>query len=154
MDVVFADDDVDIRKEVEEAFEEFRAAGAKTRCGKRSFSDIKIFKNKKAALEYLDEMFSKEVEYPFLIISDLRMENSQAGIELCKFVRHRSNSKHIPFVIVSQADNEADIDKSFSAGANLYIVKGEEPEFFPKAIREIFKLFSETSNIPHRTVVA
>ena len=59
---------------------------------------------------------------PDLIVLDLMMPG-MSGLEVCKLLKMRSDTKHIPIIILSALNREVDRTYAKEAGANLYMTK-------------------------------
>lgn len=59
---------------------------------------------------------------PRLILLDLKMPKVD-GIEVTKVLKSDKNTRKIPIVIMTSSEEEKDMTKSYSLGANSYIVK-------------------------------
>jgi len=59
---------------------------------------------------------------PDLIISDLMMPHMD-GFELCRCVREEPQISHIPFIMLTAKNNEADIQTSYDCGADVFLSK-------------------------------
>lgn len=59
---------------------------------------------------------------PDLIISDLMMPHMD-GFELCRCVRDDAQTSHIPFIMLTAKNNEADIQTSYDCGADVFLSK-------------------------------
>lgn len=59
---------------------------------------------------------------PRLILLDLKMPKID-GIEVTKIIKSDPDIRHIPIVIMTSSEEERDISRSYSFGANSYIVK-------------------------------
>ncbi len=59
---------------------------------------------------------------PDLIISDLMMPNMN-GFELCHCVREEIQTSHIPFIMLTAKNNEADIRTSYDCGVDVFLSK-------------------------------
>jgi two-component system, response regulator len=59
---------------------------------------------------------------PRLILLDLKMPKVD-GIEVTRIVKGDETTRHIPIVIMTSSQEEKDVSRSYSLGANSYIVK-------------------------------
>ena len=59
---------------------------------------------------------------PDLIVLDLMMPG-MSGLEVCKLLKMRSDTKHIPIIILSALNREVDREYAKEAGANLFMTK-------------------------------
>lgn len=68
------------------------------------------------ALEYLNE------DIPDLVILDYMLPGMN-GIELCRTIRQRSDTKHIPILMLSARGDVAIVEEAKEAGATGYLSK-------------------------------
>jgi len=61
-------------------------------------------------------------QLPALILLDLRMPRA-TGFEVLKWIRSHPELGHLPVVILSGSELQADIRQAYSVGANSYLVK-------------------------------
>ena len=135
---IVIDDDEDCREDVINAFPN----GRLTKC--LEYSSSTEFQNR-----FLKKLRSKNTdEMPGVVFLDIRMEQENSGIELLKSIRRRKKLKKTPVIMISSSDDEIDVDSSFRYGANLYIVKSEEPRHFAKTIQCIVKILSTDGMLP------
>lgn len=59
---------------------------------------------------------------PYLIISSVLLPE-QDGVTLCRLVKSRANTCHIPFIMLTALSEKDDIIRGFDAGADDYIIK-------------------------------
>ncbi len=83
---------------------------------------------------------------PSLILLDLKMPR-MGGLEMLPIIKSDLDLKHIPVVILTTSDIDADIKESFRNGAAGYLVKPVTFENLVKAIR-IFDLYWTLSELP------
>lgn len=77
----------------------------------------------------------KKVE-PAVILLDLKLPKID-GLEVLKRIRADEGTRHIPVVILTSSDEEADIIKSYDLGCNSYVRK---PVAFAEFVTAIQKL--------------
>lgn len=59
-----------------------------------------------------------------VILTDIDMPE-MSGIELCRRLKKKDDTRDIPVVVVSSLDSEEDIEKGFEVGATYYIAKSD-----------------------------
>jgi two-component system response regulator len=73
---------------------------------------------------------------PKIVFLDLKMPKVN-GIEVLEKIKSHSNTKDIPVVILTSSNEDPDIKKCYSLGANSYVVKPIEFENFSKQVAEL-----------------
>ncbi len=77
---------------------------------------------------------------PDLIILDLGLEN-QSGHDLCRVLRKRPETKHIPILIYTGADDIENLTQAFDFGADDYVIKSARPlELVARVVAKIRRL--------------
>ena len=74
-------------------------------------------------------------QMPDVVLLDLMMPNID-GYEVLRRLRSNSETKHLPVIILSALNSDADIIKGFKAGANDFVTK---PIIMDKLIKAILK---------------
>lgn len=89
---------------------------------------------------YLMEYLEKEdTPLPFLLFLDLNMPRKN-GLQCLKEIRATEKLREVPVAIYSTSSTEADIEKTFMNGANIYIKKPND--------------FSSLKEVLHKVVMA
>lgn len=92
-------------------------------------SDIHIEQGVAAAFSYLHHQIEHHTALPRLILVDLKLTNG-SGLDIVHYIRHHDRLHLIPVIILTSSDAHADIQTSYRAGANAYVVKpGTYSEF-------------------------
>lgn len=76
-----------------------------------------------------------------LVLLDLNLPD-MTGINILKQLKSNSHVKHLPVVILTTTDDEAEIKRCYDLGANVYITKPVEYDSFANAIRQLGLFFS------------
>lgn len=74
--------------------------------------------------------------HPKLFLLDLKMPK-MSGIQVLEKVKSDSDLRSIPVVILTSSQEDPDISKCYSLGANSYIVKPVDSNNFFNSIKEI-----------------
>lgn len=74
--------------------------------------------------------------HPKLILLDLKMPK-MSGMQVLEKVKSDDELKSIPVVILTSSQEDPDIEKCYSLGANSYIVKPVDSNNFFNSIKEI-----------------
>lgn len=77
-----------------------------------------------------------------LILLDLKLPKIN-GLEVLEKIKSDQQSKSIPVVVLTSSDHDKDILKSYSLGANSYIVKPVELDNFIYTVEKIGLYFLE-----------
>jgi len=89
--------------------------------------------------EALDFLFgrgshaSRSLTHPKVVLLDLKMPRV-GGLEVLKQIKQDARTRMIPVVVLTSSKEEPDIERSYSLGANSYIVKPVGFEAFIQAV--------------------
>ena len=97
--------------------------------------------NGKEAIELIEN------HSPDLIILDWMMPK-MSGIDVCRTLRSRSETKQIPIIILSARSEDSDKSLGLDTGADDYISKPVKPKILLKKISNIAKKISSEKNAP------
>ncbi len=84
----------------------------------------------------LDYLFGDSMKRPVIILLDLRMPKVD-GLQVLKKIKTHNSTKHIPVVVLTTSDNDADIKTAYKYHANSYLVKPSGFQNFSMLIREL-----------------
>lgn len=94
-------------------------------------------------LEALDFLFctgqfkTREGEVmPRLILLDIKLPKLD-GLEVLQRIKGDPRTQHIPVVMLTSSGRKADLDASYRAGANSYLVKSLDYEQFTRDVKQL-----------------
>ena len=83
------------------------------------------------AIDYITGagVFADRSRYPLpnLVVLDLKLPLA-TGFEVLGTIRQRADTRHLPVVMLTSSQSEADIAQAYSLGANGYLVKPSSAE--------------------------
>lgn len=98
------------------------------------------------ALDASSGLTIAEAERPDLIILDLGLQ-SQSGHDICRVLRERPETRHIPILIYTGADDIENLTQAFEQGADDYVVKNARPrELVARVLAKIRRLEEKTDD--------
>ncbi len=113
--------------------------------------DLRVVSDGEAAIEYLSRVGrhagSGQSPVPDLVLLDLNMPKLD-GREVLKSIKGTAALRHIPVVVLTTSQQEADIVRSYDLGCNAFITKPVEVDDFVHAIRELESYWFELVTLP------
>ena len=82
-----------------------------------------------------------EFEQPDLILLDLMLPDID-GLEVCRRLKYKTDSRNIPILIVSAKGDEADIVAGIELGADDYVTKPFSPKVLMARIKNVLRRHS------------
>ncbi|MEO5906698.1 MAG: response regulator [Saprospiraceae bacterium] len=119
--ILLADDDEADRLLFTDAFEDLRMK-----------TTVNTVNN---GVELMDYLMKEDIFVPDLLFLDLNMPRKN-GLECLMEIRTNIKLKEIPVAIYSTSTAKDDIEKTFLAGANIYIEKPDDFESLKKVLKE------------------
>jgi CheY-like chemotaxis protein len=83
---------------------------------------------------------------PDIIFLDLNMPR-KSGLECLKAIRSDARYDKIPVIMYSTSQSKRDIDESYNAGANYYVVKPYEFEDIISILQKLFEHLGDAATI-------
>ena len=122
---------------------------------RESFKQSKLFvylstvSDGKEGMEYLRKQGKyADAETPDLILLDLNMPRMD-GRQALHEIKNDKNLKLIPVVILTTSQQEEDIARSYTEGANCYVSKPLDFHQFEKVVAQIADFWFSVVKLPH-----
>jgi CheY-like chemotaxis protein len=80
-----------------------------------------------------------------LLLLDINMPGGFDGIEVLRQIKERPETKMIPVIMLTTADDPHDIDRCYELGCSVYLTKASDPSAFVEAIRRLGLMLSVAS---------
>ncbi|MEM1432938.1 MAG: response regulator [Pseudomonadota bacterium] len=85
-------------------------------------NEIDVCKDGEAAIAYLHAHDHDDETLPHLVLLDLNLPKV-SGLEVLQFIKRHDRLKRIPVIVLTSSSAGPDVDRSYDAHANGYIVK-------------------------------
>jgi CheY-like chemotaxis protein len=109
----------------------------------------------KDGMEGMDRLFRRGdfagTNAPQLVLLDLNMPRLN-GKELLKQVKQDEKLKAVPVIVLTSSEAASDIQQSYAAHANAYVVKPFDVGEFMDRIRDIVHFWRDTVLLPHEAI--
>ena len=105
----------------------------------RISNDIVIVRDGAEALEYLfctGPYATRDPTPPFVVLLDLKLPKLD-GLEVLRRLRADDRGKFVPVVVLTSSDEEQDMLRGYSLGANSYVRKPIDFAQFSEAVRQL-----------------
>lgn len=99
------------------------------------------------AIEFLNRHMKLGGAVPDIILLDLNLPRKH-GIDVLSEIRQSVALKHIPVIVLSSSDAEADIMRSYREGANCYVLKPDNLKGYRETIAAIEDFWMAVSQLP------
>lgn len=100
-------------------------------------NDIVVARDGVEALECIFGQGSyKGAPLPDVVLLDLKLPKLD-GLEVLKRIRAEPKTRHLPVVILTTSNEQADLSRSYELGANSYVRKPVNYEEFLEAARQL-----------------
>jgi len=109
---------------------------------------MSVVRDGEEALAYLRRQGKyQNARLPGLILLDINMPKKN-GFEVLNEIKADADLKHIPVVMLTTSDSEADIVKSYARGACSFITKPMDFDKFRDVIRQFALYWALVSRVP------
>jgi two-component system response regulator len=137
--ILIAEDDVDDRFMLKEAFEEIGAG-----------QTLSFVEDGMELMDYLlrrEKYLTRKNHLPSLILLDLNMPKKD-GREAIHEIKNHQDLWHIPIVIFTTSKSQEDLQQAYKLGASCFIVKPVRFEGLLEIIRTFKKFWFEVASLP------
>jgi len=111
---------------------------------------VEHVKRTEQALDYLycrGEYADRPDGEPALIVLDLGLPDG-SGLDVLEHLRHDPAKRHIPVVVFTVSDAEADREASYAAGASVFVRKPVNYSDFMATMRAIGRFWQDLHDAP------
>ena len=109
-----------------------------------------VVRDGEEALAYLRrEGKYRDVQMPGLILLDINMSRKN-GFEVLNEIKSDPGLMHIPVIMLTTSDSEADIVKSYAKGACSYITKPMDFDKFREVVKQFALYWVLVARVPSR----
>jgi CheY-like chemotaxis protein len=105
----------------------------------RITNDIVVVRDGVEALDFLfctGAYAARDPEPPFVVLLDLKLPKLD-GLEVLCRLRADDRTRFVPVVVLTSSDEEQDIMRGYSLGANSYVRKPIDFSQFSEAVRQL-----------------
>jgi DNA-binding response OmpR family regulator len=91
---------------------------------------------------YLNELQTQPADMtPILVLLDLNLPDV-SGIDILEYLKNDGHLKVTPVIVLTTTDDNAEIQRCYDLGCNVYITKPVDYQQFATAIRQLGLFFS------------
>lgn len=103
-------------------------------------SSLEVVTDGEQAIHYLNGqgVYQDRDRYPvpILILLDLKLPR-YSGFEVLTWLRNESNLRHLPLVVLTSSEQQVDITRAYTLGANSYLVKPPDQNTLLEMVRAV-----------------
>ena len=105
-------------------------------------NEILHFSDGATAYAYFSELKAQPADVtPILVLLDLNLPDV-SGIEILEYLKNDGHLKVTPVIVLTTTDDQAEIQRCYDLGCNVYITKPVDYQQFATAIRQLGLFFS------------
>ncbi len=121
--ILIVDDELNMRKLLKEALEEFEDKGV----------EILVAENGSNAIEYV------RTEKPELVILDVMMPEMD-GIDVCNTIKNKLGMKDVYVLMLSANGQKVNKQKSIEVGTDVFMTKPFNPDEIAEIVAQVLKI--------------
>jgi len=102
-------------------------------------NQVVVTRDGAAVLDYLyrrGRYKDRPDELPALVLLDLKMPKVD-GLEVLRIIKQDDQLRFVPVVMLTSSREEEDLVRSYSCGANAYVIKPVDFQSFVEAVRQL-----------------
>jgi CheY-like chemotaxis protein len=106
---------------------------------------IESLNNGRDALDYVfarGAHAARSRDLSLVILLDINMPGGVDGIEVLRQVKAQPETRRIPIVMFTTADDPREIDRCYDLGCNVYVTKPVDPSAFRSTVQGLGSLLS------------
>jgi DNA-binding response OmpR family regulator len=105
-------------------------------------NEIIHFSDGATSYAYFNELQAQLADVtPILVLLDLNLPDV-SGIEILEYLKNDGHLKVTPVIVLTTTDDQAEIQRCYDLGCNVYITKPVDYQQFATAIRQLGLFFS------------
>ena len=111
---------------------------------------VTVVKDGVEAMEYLHcegKYKMRRQGNPAVVLLDIKMPRMD-GIEVLRAIRNDPTLKTLPVVMLTSSREEPDLKKSYELGANAYVVKPVDFQYFMEAVKQVGVFWAVLNEMP------
>ncbi len=118
-------------------------------------NSMSVVTSGRAALDYIfrEGEFVSRANTNLLVLLDINMPGGVDGVEVLRRIKADPERSRIPVIMLTTTDDPREIDRCYTLGCNVYIVKPVDPTAFIEAVARL-GLFVSVVSIPEERGVA
>jgi CheY-like chemotaxis protein len=87
----------------------------------------------------------RKADGALLMLLDIKMPGSHDGLDVLREIKSNPQTKSIPVIMLTTADDPREVDRCYELGCNVYVTKPVEPGAFFEAIQRVGLMLSVMS---------
>jgi DNA-binding response OmpR family regulator len=105
-------------------------------------NEIVHFSDGATSYDYFNRLQAEPADAtPILVLLDLNLPDV-SGIDILEYLKNDGHLKVTPVIVLTTADDQAEIQRCYDLGCNVYITKPVDYQQFATAIRQLGLFFS------------
>lgn len=112
-------------------------------------NEIEVCKDGEAAIDYLRAHEHDHATLPDLVLLDLNLPKI-SGLDVLQFIKTHDQLKRLPVIVLTSSSAGPDVDRSYAAHANGYIVKPVDFAQLQVIVKSMDQFWFSIVVLPHQ----